>query len=277
MKYEFYNVINTALAFLMFIFGIIIICCSPGKNGFYKFLKLYLSNNTIFDEQLNNISSDYRSYSSYYQENLEKYKININAKNIYKSKYESFKELENLFWLAICLELFDSILCLCIIRLLCQLPLKYTKEIFKIISRNYEGALGKLKEMVSQKKCQYFFLFGFFGTVNLVSDIAFLLFTCNGFIFTKKLLIGGGKYYLKIRDKFNTSITFTIFNFFLCIIFIYSSIRSMNAINQKIFGSIYEEKKLFLKSEKKQYFQNQEIYQIKIKQTKMKLKLKINL
>ena len=51
-------------------------------------------------------------------------------------------------------------------------------------------------------------------------------------------MVGGGKYYIRIRDRFNTSITFTIINFLTCIIFIYSMIYSINKIINYFFGNM---------------------------------------
>ena len=106
---------------------------------------------------------------------------------------------------------------------------------------NLKNGLQIIKEIISDIKCKYSFLFGLFGIINVASEIIHLIYTFKSLIFTKQLLIGGGKYYIRIRDRFNTSITFTIFNFFICIIFIFSLINTINNIYNYLFGNKYGE------------------------------------
>ena len=64
--------INLLIILIMILFHIIILSCGPYNYKFYKFLKLYLSNATVFHNEHNNFSSDYKSYFEYYQQNSEK-------------------------------------------------------------------------------------------------------------------------------------------------------------------------------------------------------------
>ena len=86
--------INVLIILIMSLFHIIILACGPYNYKFYKFLNIYLSNITNFEEQTDYFSSDYKIYLSYYKENLEKYKININATFLHKNNYNSFKQLK---------------------------------------------------------------------------------------------------------------------------------------------------------------------------------------
>ena len=98
-------------------------------------------------------------------------------------------------------------------------------------------AINEIKEIVSDIKCNYSLIYALFLIINVVSEIVHLIYTFKSLIFIKNLLVGRGKYYITIRDRFNTSITFTIFNFITCIIFIYSLIITINDIINYFFGN----------------------------------------
>ena len=108
MEIKNYMLRNIILILIMIILQIIILSCGSYNSKFYKFLKLYLSNNDISDENINNLSSEYENYLKFYQNNSSIYQININATILYKSNYSCFKTLGNLqFFIYICLLFFN--------------------------------------------------------------------------------------------------------------------------------------------------------------------------
>ena len=146
--------INVLIILIMFLFHIIILACGPYNYKFYQFLNIYLSNITNFEEQTDYFSTDYKSYLAYYKENLEKYKININAAFLHKNNYNNFKQLKILqFVLNMCLFFFNFTFGFYLIILLKKLPGKLSKKILFSIKEIIE--IDEIKEVFSDIKCKY--------------------------------------------------------------------------------------------------------------------------
>ena len=71
--------------------------------------------------------------------------------------------------------------------------------------------------------------------INIILDLVHIIYICKSLKFCKKILIGGGKYYKRLRDRSNASITFDIFNILVYICYIYFCIRILYLINKRFF------------------------------------------
>lgn len=95
--------------------------------------------------------------------------------------------------------------------------------------------LTPLEDFISEKKCSCLALNIIYCAINIILDLVHIIYICKSLIFCKKILIGGGKYYKRLRDRSNTSITFDIFNILVYICYIYFCIRILYLINKRFF------------------------------------------
>ena len=83
-----YKIILFVSIAIIEIFHIILLSCGPYNYKFYKFLNKYLSNQNISDDSF---YLKYKDYISYYNENFEKYKIDMNSTLLQAKEYNNFK------------------------------------------------------------------------------------------------------------------------------------------------------------------------------------------
>ena len=217
------------------IFNIILLSCGPSNYKFYKFLNIYLSKQNISDDSF---SLKYKDYLSYYNTNLDTYKIDINS-NILKTKeYNSFKLIKYLDPIIISfLIIFDLVYLFYNLNKINKVAKEFYQKVIYMSSKNLED-LAPLEDFISKKINNCLALNIIYVAINIILDIIHIIYICKSLKFSKKVLIGGGKYYKRLRDRSNTSITFDIFNILIYICNIYFCIRVLNLLKKRFYEKI---------------------------------------
>ena len=202
---------------------------------FYKFLNEYLSNQNISDDSF---SLKYKDYISYYNQNFEKYKIHINSTILQEKEYNNFKLIKYIDPCIISfLLIFDLLYLFYNLHKINKITKEFYQKVIYMSSKNLKD-LTPLEDFISNKKCNCLVLNIVYSAINIILDIVHIIYIGESLKFCKKILIGGGKYYKRFRDRSNTSITFDIFNILVYICYIYFCIRIINLIKKRFYEKI---------------------------------------
>ena len=217
------------------IFNIILLSCGPSNYKFYKFLNIYLSKQNISDDSF---SLKYKDYLSYYNTNLDTYKIDINSNILQTKEYNSFKLIKYLDPIIISfLIIFDLVYLFYNLNKINKVAKEFYQKVIYMSSKNLED-LAPLEDFISKKINNCLVLNIIYVAINIILDIIHIIYICKSLKFSKKVLIGGGKYYKRLRDRSNTSIAFDIFNILIYICYIYFCIRILILLKKRFYEKI---------------------------------------